>query len=184
MTGAIPLGAVIGGQLLSWPGGGIGGRPVTAAGLVLTSVGLFLVSGWGLDVAEPELTLHLVVAGLGFGLVIAPIMTQALNAAPEEYHGTAASLVVVSRLLGMTLGLAALSAWGIEHFQALTAGLTLPLPIPGESPADSAARLATYATEVNNAGLSLFHSFFRVAAVVALLGLVPVVLMRRSERSG
>ena len=179
MTGAIPLGAVIGGQLLAWPGGGLGGRPVTAAGLVLTSVGLFLVSGWGLDVAEPELTLHLVVAGLGFGLVIAPIMTQALNAAPAEYHGTAASLVVVSRLLGMTLGLAALSAWGIEHFQALTAGLTLPLPIPGESIPPPA--LPTYATEVNNAGLSLFHSFFRVAAVAALLGLVPVVLMRGKE---
>ncbi len=174
MTVAIPVGAVIGGLLSTL----VGNRPVTAAGLMLTAVGLFLVSTWTLEIAEPYLTLHLVVAGLGFGLVIAPIMAQALNAAPAEYHATASSLVVVSRLLGMTLGLAALSAWGIEHFQSLTAGLALPLPLAGESPAESAARLASYVSDVQNAGLTLFHRFFRVAAVVALVGLVPVALGR------
>ena len=170
MTLAIPLGAVIGGLLSTW----LGNRPVTAVGLALTAVGLFLVSRWSLGVADPELTLHLVVAGLGFGLVIAPIMAQALDAAPGEYHATASSLVVVSRLLGMTLGLAALSAWGIEHFQSLTAGLALPLPLAGESAAESAARMAAYVSDVQDAGLTLFHRFFRVAAIVALLGLVPL----------
>ncbi len=181
LTSAIPLGAVIGGQLLTWPGW-FGVRSVTAAGLLLTAVGLFLVSGWGLDVAEPALTLHLALAGLGFGLVVAPIMSQALNPAPEVYRATAASLVVVARLLGMTLGLAALAAWGIEHFQALTAGLSLPLPTPGEAPAAAAARLAAYAVEVNNAGLILFHRFFRIAAVISLLALLPALLLR--ERRG
>ena len=175
MTVAIPVGAVLGGLLSTW----LGNRPVTGAGLILTAVGLFLVSTWTLEVADPELTLHLVVAGLGFGLVIAPIMAQALNAAPAEYHATASSLVVVSRLLGMTLGLAALSAWGIEHFQSLTAGLALPLPLAGESPTESAARLASYVSDVQNAGLTLFHRFFRVAAVVALVGLLPLVLGQR-----
>ena len=175
MTAAIPVGAVAGGLLLSR----LGNRPVIAAGLVLTAIGLFLVSGWSLDVAEPALTLHLVTAGLGFGLVIAPIMAQALNAAPEEYHATASSLVVVSRLLGMTLGLAALAAWGIEHFQSLTAGLALPLPAAGEAPADSAARMAAYLADVQNAGLTLFQRFFRVAAVAALVGLVPLALGSR-----
>ena len=181
LTAPIPLGAVIGGQLVGKLGrlGTRGIRPVTMAGLVLAALGLFLVSGWSLEVGEPQLTLHLVVAGLGFGLVIAPIMTQALNAVGEDYRGTAASLVVVSRLLGMTLGLAALAAWGIEHFQSLTAGLGVPLPLPGESPADAAARLASYVAELNNAGLSLFHRFFRVAATVVLLALLPALLTRR-----
>ncbi len=178
LTAPIPLGAVIGGQLVGKLGRR-GIRPVTMAGLVLAALGLFLVSGWSLEVDEPQLTLHLVVAGLGFGLVIAPIMTQALNAVGEDYRGTASSLVVVSRLLGMTLGLAALAAWGIEHFQSLTAGLGVPLPMPGESPADAAARLASYVAELNNAGLSLFHRFFRVAATVVLLALLPARLMRR-----
>ena len=178
MTAAIPVGAVIGGLVLSRTGN----RPVIAAGLILTSAGLFMVSGWTLNVAEPELTLHLVAAGLGFGLVIAPIMAQALNAAPGEYHATASSLVVVSRLLGMTLGLSALSAWGIEHFQSLTAGLALPLPVPGESPAETAARMAAYVNNVQNAGLALFQRFFRIAAVVALLGLIPLLMVRGRNR--
>ncbi len=173
MTLAIPVGAVLGGLLLSR----IGSRPVTAAGLLLAAAGLFLVGGWTLEVTDPELTLHLAIAGLGFGLVIAPIMAQALTAAPQEYHATASSLVVVSRMLGMTLGLAALSAWGIEHFQALTSGLALPLPEPGQSPAEAAARMAGYVSDVQAAGLSLFQRFFQVAAVVALLALVPAAFM-------
>ena len=161
----------------------VGNRPVIAVGLLLIALGLFLVSGWPLDVGEPQLTLHLVVAGLGFGLVIAPIMAQALNAAPPEYHATASSMVVVARLMGMTLGLAALAAYGIGHFQSLTGGLALPLPIAGENPADTAARVAAYASELQNAGLDLFHRFFRIAAVVALLALVPLLFHRRTNPS-
>ena len=54
MTAAIPVGAVIGGLLLA----GIGVRPVTISGLGLSALGLFLVSTWELDIAEPWLTLH------------------------------------------------------------------------------------------------------------------------------
>ncbi len=187
LTGAIPVGAVIGGQLLAWPGWWPkwwprwwpkwwGGRSVIAAGLVLTAAGLFLVGGWGLDVAEPALTLHLAITGLGFGLVIAPIMAQALRTVSEDYRGTAAALVVVSRLLGMTLGLAALAAWGIEHFQSLTAGLSLPLPTSGEPAAEAVARLVAYQDAVTRAGLSLFHRFFRAAGVITLLALAPALL--------
>ena len=73
--------------------------------------------------------------------------------------------------------MAAMSAWGVEHFQVLTAGLELPLPAPGESAELAQARLAEYNQQLNAAGLSLFHSFFRVAAVVALVALIPALLM-------
>ncbi|MFQ6030007.1 MAG: MFS transporter [Dehalococcoidia bacterium] len=180
MTGIIPLGAVIGGLLLEK----VGVRPVTIAGLLLTAAGLFLVSTWQLDVAEPELTLHLLLAGLGFGLVIAPIMTHALNAVSEDYRGTAASLVVVARMLGMTLGLAALSAWGVEHFQVLTSGIEFPIPQPGEAAEVSQARLDDYNTQLNDAGLSLFHNFFRVAGAVSLLAVIAAAWMRGEKSPG
>jgi EmrB/QacA subfamily drug resistance transporter len=173
MTGAIPLGAVVGGLVL----GRAGFRPVMVAGLGLTAMGLFLVSGWNLDVGEPQLTLHLAVAGLGFGLVISPIMTQALTAVSDDYWATAASLVVVARMLGMTLGLAALSAWGVEHFQMLMSGLELPLPEPGESAEEAQAHLGEYNAELTAAGLSLFHNFLRVAAAGALVAILPALAM-------
>ena len=181
MTGAIPLGAVVGGLVL----GRAGFRPVMVAGLGLTALGLFLVSGWNLDVGEPQLTLHLAVAGLGFGLVISPIMTQALTAVSDDYRATAASLVVVARMLGMTLGLAALSAWGVEHFQTLMSGLEFPLPEPGESAEEAQAHLAEYNADLTAAGLSLFHNFLRVAAAGALVAILPALAMGTGRgRSG
>jgi EmrB/QacA subfamily drug resistance transporter len=175
MTGAIPLGALLGAVLL----GRVGVRPVTVAGLALVAAGMFLASGWDLGIAEPALTIHLVMAGLGFGLVIAPILVQALTAVTEDYRGTAASLVVVSRMMGMTLGLAALSAWGVEHFQVLTTGLEFPLPTPGETPEALDFRVAEYSSSVNAAGLSLFQNFFRVAGIIALAAIPSTLAMRQ-----
>ena len=180
LTAAIPVGAIVGGLLL----GRLGAQPVTIAGLLLTAGGLWLVSGWGLDVGEPELTVHLAIAGLGFGLVIAPITAVAINAVAADYRGTAAALVVVARLLGMTLGLAALAAWGITEFQALTAGLTLPLPLAGETAGEQAARLAAYGDGVRQAGLTVFQGFFRVGAVMALAGVMGAVFFGRGGGGG
>ena len=178
MTAAIPVGALVGAALVP----SLGARPVTAAGLAMTAAGMFLASGWELGVGEPELTIHLVIAGLGFGLVIVPILSQALAAVDEDYRGTGASLVVVSRMMGMTLGLAALSAWGVEHFQVLTAGLELPLPAPGESADVLESRVVEYASKVNDAGLTLFQNFFRVAGIIALAAIPSALVMR--GRSG
>ena len=178
MTAAIPLGAVLGGRLLAV----VGVRPVTVAGLALTALGLVLVSTWDLEVSEPWLTVHLAVAGLGFGLNNTPIMTRALSVVEDAHRGTAASLVVVSRMLGMTLGLAALAAWGVEHFQALTSGLELPLQGVGEAAAEVEAQLAEYNSRLTEAGMTLFHSFFRVAAGVILVAIVPALLMGTERR--
>ena len=182
MTVAIPVGAVLGGRLLALAGI----RPVTIAGLGFTAVGLFLVSTWDLEVAEPWLTLHLVIAGLGFGLNNTPIMTRALNAAGKDYQATAASLVVVARMMGMTLGLAALAAWGVEHFQILTQGLEFPLQQAGEAAAEVEARVTEYNAGLSNAGLALFNNFFRVAGAVALVAILPALAMgaERSAKEG
>ena len=182
MTVPIPIGAVLGGYLLSprllGLGRGLGVRQVTLAGLALTAAGLFQASRWPLDLGEPELTLHLAITGLGFGLLIAPIMVRALGSVGDDNRGTAASLVVVSRMLGMTLGLSALSAWGVEHFQAMTAGWEFPLPQPGEAAEAAQARLIEYNNRLIAAGLSLYQSFFRIAGVVAALAAVPALFMR------
>ena len=178
MTVAIPIGAIVGGLLQPY----IGIRTVCVAGLGLTALGLFLVGTWDLNIAEPWLTVHLVVAGLGFGLNNAPIMTRALSSAGDDYRGTAASLVIVSRMTGMALGLAALTAWGVEEFRGLAAGLDLPIPQPGEAAEALRARQEEYTAGLSDAGLTLFHRFFRIAGAAALLAIVPALLMRADRR--
>ena len=178
MTGAILVGAVAGGYLLAI----IGIRPVTIIGLLISAVGLFLVSTWKLDIDEPWLTLHLVAVGFGLGLNNAPIMTHALSSASVDYRGTVASLLTVSRMIGMALGLAALSAWGVEHFQVLTAELEFPISQPGEAAEALQTRLADYSARLNAAGLSLFHNFFRIAGAVALVAILPALAMGPDSR--
>ena len=179
MTGIIPLASVVGGWLLPWAGG----RRLTVVGLLMVAAGLFMCSGWEIGVDDPELTLQLLLTGAGFGLVIAPILHRALQAVDEDYRATAASLVTVARMMGMTLGLAAMAAWGVEHFQVLTSGLELPIGQPGESTAEVNARIAQYTEDVNAAGLTVFRAFFRAAAIVSLVA-IPFALIRpRSERT-
>ena len=173
MTGVIPLASVVGGWLLPKAGE----RILTVAGLLMVAAGLFLCSRWEIGVGDPELTLQLLLAGVGFGLVIAPILHRALQAVGEDYRATAASLVTVARMMGMTLGLAAMSAWGVEHFQVLTSGLDLPLAQAGESTDAFNARVEQYAADVNAAGLSVFRAFFRTAAIIALAA-IPFALLR------
>ena len=179
LTGIIPLGAVIGGVLVMR----LGASTLTVAGLVLVALGMYLASGWELGIADPALTVHLLIAGFGFGLVIAPITVHALGSVGDDHRGTASSLVVVSRMMGMTLGLAALSAWGVEHFQALTSGLEFPLPRPGEGASVFEVRAADYTANLSSAGLELFRRFFLVAAAVSLVAIVPALAMRRRDRT-
>ena len=178
MTGVIPLASVIGGWLMPWAGG----RTLTVTGLLMVAAGLFLCSRWELGLDDPELTLQLLLAGVGFGLVIAPILHRALQAVDEDYRATAASLVTVARMLGMTLGLAALSAWGVEHFQVLTSGLDLPIPQTGESTEALNARVEQYAADVNAAGLSVFRAFFRAAAITSLVAIPFALIQGKGER--
>lgn len=174
MTAGIPVGAIIGGfacQRIDY-------RAPTIAGLALAAVGFWLMSGWDLNVADPAMTIHLITAGVGFGLLIAPIALAATNTIEEMHRGSAAAVITATRLVGMTAGLAALTAWGSARFDGLVAGIRLPFALPGETAAESQQRALDFGTRVNEAGLTLFNNFFLVAMVLCLIAIVPAVAMR------
>ena len=162
LTAAIPVGAVVGGYILRWTGV----RSVCITGLVFMGTGLLIISGWETEVEELRLTLPLVAAGFGFGLVIPPIGVSALSAAPSHYWGAAASLVTASRMVGMALGLAALSAWGIERFYSLTADVTL-----GPNFEQTEAVLI-------DAGVTVFQNLFMISGFLSLVAVLPALLMK------
>ncbi len=184
MTATIPVFAVIGGLLLHR----FDARWITVLGLALVGAGMFRLSGWPIEIAEPRLTADTVVAGAGFGLVVAPLMHRAVAAAPEDYRAVAASMIVVARMLGMTLGLAALSAWGINQMLAILSETPSPLTTPGLDAAARAQAFTEYREFLQIASLDLFHSFYRGAGIIALAAIVPTLLMRsgpleRAERA-
>ena len=162
LTAPIPVGAVVGGYILRWTGV----RAVCITGLAFIGVGLLFMSGWETEVEEIRLTVPLAMAGLGFGLVIPPIGVSALSAAPSHYWGAAASLVTASRMVGMALGLAALSAWGIERFYSLTGHVTI-----GPTFDETQAPLI-------EAGVTVFQNLFMIAGFLSLFAILPALLMR------
>ena len=178
MTAAIPVGAVLGGlacQRMDY-------RVPALIGLALTALGYLFISGWELEVGDPALTIHLATAGFGFGLLIAPIALAATEFVGEENRGTAAAMVTATRLVGMTFGLAALTAWGTDRFQGFVAGIRLPFAMAGETAAQAQQRVVGFETQLKDAGMALFNEFFLIAMALCLIALLPATLLAVGSR--
>ena len=160
----VPVGALIGGAVASRAGE----RVTAAAGIAISAVAFFQMSGWRAD----ELTLHagplrqadiaLAFCGLGFGIVIAPLTAAVLALTREESHGLATSLVVLARTLGMLVGLSALTAFGLYRFHQI-------LGTPVLNDPDLRSRLHHLERLVSAAFLQEYQEIFRIAAVMCLL---------------
>ena len=182
---AVPLGALGGGYLT----GRIGGRWTAALGLLAAATGFLLMAGWDAN----ELHRHLgplleadpvlILTGLGFGIVIAPLATAVLDVARAERHGLAASLVVLVRTLGMLLGLSALSAYGLHRFYELfRSGPALHL-LPG-SPG-FAVQKAAFDARVSQALVAEYHGIFTIAAGLCVTaGLVALAALSARTTAG
>lgn len=169
---ALPAGAVLGGVLARR----LGDRLVTVAGLLVATVGYVLMSRWPLALADHPIDIALIVAGVGLGLVIAPVSAAVLRVTPAAQHGVASAAVVVARMMGMLIGIAAVSAWGFYRFQSLTAHLNTPLPV-GVDTATYARQLAAYTAQVKAALHVEYTEMFLVTAVLCLLGAAVAALM-------
>jgi MFS family permease len=181
LTALIPVGALAGGWLTRW----LGCRVPAVAGCALTALGFWLMHLWPLHVDEPAITISTTLAGTGFGLVIAPITTSAINAAGAARAASASAVVTVLRMVGMIVGLAALTAWGLSYFKALVGANPLPLARPGESAADYSARLQVFFNHVVVvAAHQVYTQVFGAAAVLCLLAVLPALLLWRGAGHG
>ena len=184
---ALPVGALIGGFLAAR----FGERWPAFCGLVVAALGFLLISGWPVDVLAarhsfgfftlPRLDMDLAVTGLGLGLVIAPLSSAALRVVPSAQHGVAAAGVVVARMTGMLVGVAALAAWGLHRFHTLTASLNTPLPF-GKSPSEVAREVAAYRAAVNSALLTQYTEIFFITAFVCAAGAVLALFIGGRSR--
>lgn len=160
----------------AYPGGVLAGRrgdrPVALLGLALAAIGFGLMSRWSADVAYGAMVAQLVLAGAGLGLVLAPVADAVIRAAAEDRRGAAAALVIALRLVGMTVGVAVLTLWGVQRQDTLRrAGADNPLAT--SDPTRFLVEIA--ATVIGETFL------FGVAAL--LLALVIAFWMRTTDRS-
>jgi len=174
---ALPVGAVIGGYLTRvLPVG-----PIAAAGMLLSAVGFWLMSNWDVD------TLHhlsssfvLVLAGLGFGLALAPVNAALLASTEAAVHGVSSALLVVSRMVGMLIGISALTTIGLRRYYAVSADFPEPREVCGGK-----TRCDAYSDLLQSAGVQQLHAIFIGASLCALVAAVlALVLFRGAATRG
>lgn len=177
---ALPIGALLGGWLASR----FGERWVAVAGMLIAAAGFWLMSNWPVDpLAErhfgflPMLDTDLAIVGIGLGLVIAPVSTAVLHVVPSEQHGIASASVVVARMVGMLVGVAALTAWGLHRFWTQFNALGPPPLGIGKPPAEAKREQAEYAAAVNDALLTQYTEIFLITGVVCVVGALLAVFI-------
>jgi hypothetical protein len=172
---ALPVGAVAGGFLIRRFSPGV----VTAAGMLLAAVGFVLMTRWGLTtLAEPVANVSLLVGGLGFGLALAPVNAALLAHTDDDVHGVASAFVVVSRMVGMLVGISALTTIGLRRYYAEQSDIP-----PVQEVCDGRSRCADFTDLLRVAGIAQEHTVFWGAAVCALVAAVLALVLFRSARA-
>ncbi len=149
-------------------------RPPVLIGLGLGAVAFFLMGyGWDADTSFVVMGAELALLGVGFGLVMAPTTAAVVDSAAPDRRGTAASLVMVLRLMGLSVGLSGLTAWGLHRFNQLRTTMDLP----SLSDPDYADRVAEASADLTAAAMA---ETFVAAGFVLVVAWFVALWMRRS----
>ena len=172
---ALPVGAVAGGFLIRRFPPGI----VTAVGMLMAAAGFVLMTRWGLTtIQEPIANLALITGGLGFGLALAPVNAALLAHTDDDVHGVASAFVVVSRMVGMLIGISALTTIGLRRYYAEQ--LAVP---PVQEVCDGKSKCKEFSDLLRVAGIAQEHAVFWGAAGCAVVAAVIALVVFRGVRA-
>jgi hypothetical protein len=169
---ALPVGALVGGVLVRRHPAGV----VAGLGMVLATLGFWLMAQWGPDSLNGlGSSAVLAMTGLGFGLALAPVNAALLASTSDSVHGVTSALLVVSRMVGMLVGISALTTIGLRRYYAVQADIPSPESVCG----GTRTRCAAYTHLIEQAGIEQLQAIFLGAAVCAVVAGVAAVLLFR-----
>ena len=188
-TVPMALAAIPGG----WLSERLGYRSSVIAGLIVAIAGFWMMSLWRVEMAAQAVAFFdnlrrgfsslagrdlgfmaagLALAGIGLGLTIAPILTAVVNAVGDQERGMAAALVIILRLIGMSVSMSSMTAYGLRRTTLLSRELIAP-----EDALDfeKTARVALDVVTRISGEIALF------ALAVAAVALGVAFLLRRGD---
>jgi MFS family permease len=163
LTVPMALAAIPGGWLTQR----LGYRPSAVAGLLLAVGGFALMTRWHASTPYAQMLPHLLLAGVGFGLTLAPVAAAVVNASPPDQRGTASALVILFRLIGMTIGVSGITTYDLHRADVLSARLLA-----------EGADLAEMVHVGMRAAEQVIAETFLIAGAVCALALIPVLALR------
>ena len=170
---ALPVGAVVGGYLTRRVGAGV----ITATGMLMAAAGFVLMAQWEIDSLEHlHADLTLVLCGFGFGLALAPVNAAILVSTDDEVHGLASAMVVVARMVGMLIGISALTAVGLRRYYSYLEDNPLP---SAKEVCGGKTRCAEFSDLLAGAGIPQEHAVFAGAAVCAVIAAGAALVLFR-----
>jgi EmrB/QacA subfamily drug resistance transporter len=158
-------------------------RALLSSGLALVGVALLLMHGITTGSGWTTLLAGFLVAGVGIGLVNAPLASTAVGVVPREKAGMASGINNTFRQVGIATGIAALGAIFQDQVRSELAG-------GAAAPLAKAAASGQFPRGQDNSQLAgLLHAAFvsglneilLVAAVAALIGAALAVLLVRQR---
>ena len=120
LAGAMAIGAVASGYLVR----PIGVMLPSVAGLLAEVAGLLVVATGEPATPLPVLAAGLALFGLGFGVTVTSRTTGVLEALGQRAFGVGSAALTVARMLGMAIGVSALTVLGSNRIEALSIVLT------------------------------------------------------------
>lgn len=161
----------------------IGARPLVVGGLGLVGVATYLLGQVGVHTQAGDLILPLALAGAGMGLMMMPLNTHLINAAPRALVSRVTSLTNALQQVvnGLTIaGLSTILTSRItSHIASATAAARTAQPT---GPAPSANVLARMQHDLVNAAMALgFDDTFHAMVVAAVVGAILGVALRRNH---
>jgi len=186
LAGAMAIGALVSGFLTRK----IGLRVLTLVGLVISAGGLAWMSTWSPSAPTNLYALSAAVFGIGFGLTVTPRSTAAVESAGRAAFGAASATVTVARMIGMAVGMAALTAYGsttITRISNEIYGQTdaykqyIPQYLRDRPLRDGLVAQALEQWAASKAA-SIMVGIFLVAAAVTLVAVVPALMLRIRHR--
>lgn len=170
-------------------------RLLILAGLSLTSLSLWQMSQFSLDVTEFMLVESGVIQGLGLGLIFVPLSTVTFSTLAPHLRTEAAAMFSLMRNIGSSIGISIVTALLSRNTQINHASLAENVNIfnpmmhapylPPSWSLDSAAGLASLDAEVTRQAASIAYIDDFVLMMWVTLCAVPLlVLLRRPKRAG
>lgn len=173
LTAAMAVMTVAGGRL----GDRVSHRLPTLLGLAASGLALTVMgSTWDTAIDAFTMGLHAALLGAGIGLVTAPLTAAVVDEVPPERRGLGTAFVVISRLIGLAVGLAGLTAWALHRYDTLRATIDLP-PLTDPRYADAAEAAQ------RQLSAAVLSETFLAAAVVAGLALLLATTLEKGAGS-